>query len=41
VVSGQRLEDRPWFESWRSGSPFRFAEELEMDGWWGFAAAVD
>lgn len=39
VVSGQRLEDKPWFESWRAGSPFRFVRELEMDGWWGFAAA--
>jgi ribosomal protein L11 methyltransferase len=38
VVSGQRLEDKPWFESWRAGSPFRMALELEMDGWWGFAA---
>jgi ribosomal protein L11 methyltransferase len=40
VVSGQRREDKPYFEEWRTHSPFRIVAELEMDGWWGFAATV-
>jgi ribosomal protein L11 methyltransferase len=41
LVSGQRLEDKPHFLSWRETSPFRIVEEVDMDGWWGFAATVD
>jgi ribosomal protein L11 methylase PrmA len=40
LVSGQRLEDKPHFLDWQKGSPFRIEREVEMDGWWGFAAAV-
>jgi ribosomal protein L11 methyltransferase len=39
VVSGQRLEDKPHFLTWRETSPFRIVQEVEMDGWWGFAAS--
>jgi ribosomal protein L11 methyltransferase len=41
VVSGQRLEDKPHFLAWRESSPFRIVDEVEMDGWWGFAATID
>ncbi|MEO6098213.1 MAG: 50S ribosomal protein L11 methyltransferase [Fibrobacteria bacterium] len=41
LVSGQRLEDKQHFFAWRETSPFRIGEEVEMDGWWGFAATVD
>lgn len=41
LVSGQRLEDKPHFLAWREGSPFRIVHEVEMDGWWGFAASLD
>lgn len=41
LVSGQRLEDKPHFLAWRDASPFRIVREVEMDGWWGFAATVD
>ena len=41
LVSGQRLEDKPHFLEWQKGSPFRIVQEVEMDGWWGFAASVD
>ncbi|MDB5106962.1 MAG: ribosomal methyltransferase [Fibrobacteres bacterium] len=40
LVSGQRLEDKPHFLAWREGSPFRIVQEVEMDGWWGFAASL-
>ena len=40
VVSGQRLEDKSHFEAWRRGSPFSFAEEMEMGSWWGFTGTV-
>jgi ribosomal protein L11 methyltransferase len=40
VVSGQRLEDKPHFLAWRGTSPFRIVDEVEMDGWWGFAAGL-
>lgn len=40
VVSGQRLEDKPYFEAWRVESPFKIVSELEMDGWWGFSAIL-
>jgi ribosomal protein L11 methyltransferase len=40
VVSGQRLEDKPHFLAWRESSPFRIVHEVEMDGWWGFAARL-
>jgi ribosomal protein L11 methylase PrmA len=39
VVSGQRLEDKRHFLDWRGTSPFRIVQEVEMDGWWGFAAS--
>jgi ribosomal protein L11 methyltransferase len=39
LVSGQRLEDKPHFLAWQRHSPFRIVHEVEMDGWWGFAAA--
>ncbi|HKP96778.1 MAG TPA: 50S ribosomal protein L11 methyltransferase [Fibrobacteria bacterium] len=39
VVSGQRLEDKPHFLAWRGTSPFRILLEVEMEGWWGFAAS--
>ncbi|MEO7425556.1 MAG: 50S ribosomal protein L11 methyltransferase [Fibrobacteria bacterium] len=41
VVSGQRLEDKTHFLAWRETSPFRIVQETEMDGWWGFAGALD
>jgi len=41
VVSGQRLEDKPHFEAWRNVSPFRMVAELELNGWWGFAARLE
>jgi ribosomal protein L11 methylase PrmA len=41
VVSGQRSEDKPHFDAWRTLSPFRIVAELEINGWWGFAATVD
>ncbi len=41
LVSGQRDEDKPHFLTWRESSPFRIVHEEEMNGWWGFAAAVD
>lgn len=41
LVSGQRLEDKPHFLEWQKTSPFRIVQEVEMDGWWGFAATVD
>lgn len=41
LVSGQRLEDKPHFLEWQKGSPFRIVQEVEMDGWWGFAATVE
>ncbi len=41
VVSGQRLEDKPHFLVWRETAPFRIVHETEMDGWWGFAAALE
>lgn len=41
LVSGQRLEDKAHFLAWAEGSPFRILEEVEMDGWWGFAAGLD
>lgn len=41
LVSGQRLEDKAHFLAWRAASPFRIVEEVEMEGWWGFAATVD
>lgn len=41
LVSGQRLEDKPYFLAWQRHSPFRIVHEVEMDGWWGFAASVD
>ena len=40
LVSGQRLEDKPFFLAWRERSHFRIVAEVEMDGWWGFAASV-
>lgn len=40
VVSGQRLEDKPHFEAWRATSPFKIVAEVEMEGWWGFAAIL-
>ena len=40
LVSGQRLEDKPFFLSWQASSPFRIVAETEMDGWWGFAASL-
>ncbi len=39
LVSGQRLEDKPFFLAWRERAHFRIVAETEMDGWWGFAAA--
>ncbi|MDB5047656.1 MAG: prmA [Fibrobacteres bacterium] len=39
VVSGQRVEDKPHFLAWRENAPFRIVQEVEMDGWWGFAAS--
>jgi ribosomal protein L11 methyltransferase len=41
VVSGQRREDKPYFQAWQRQSPFRMAEERELDDWWGFAASVE
>jgi ribosomal protein L11 methylase PrmA len=41
LVSGQRLEDKPYFVTWQAGSPFRIVQEVEMDGWWGFAASLE
>lgn len=41
VVSGQRLEDRKYFDAWKLESPFQIMAELELDGWWGFSARVD
>jgi ribosomal protein L11 methyltransferase len=41
LVSGQRLEDKPHFLEWQKTSPFRIVQEVEMEGWWGFAAMVD
>jgi ribosomal protein L11 methyltransferase len=40
LVSGQRLEDKPHFLAWQQASPFRIVHEEQMDGWWGFAAAL-
>jgi len=40
LVSGQRLEDKPHFLDWQKGSPFRIVQEVEMEGWWGFAASL-
>lgn len=41
VVSGQRLEDKIYFENWQKTSPFKIVQELEINGWWGFAASVN
>ena len=41
LVSGQRLEDREHFLAWKSGTSFHIAEEVELNGWWGFAAQAD
>lgn len=41
LVSGQRLEDKPHFLTWREGSPFHIVHEVEMDGWWGFSASME
>ena len=41
VVSGQRLEDKQHFLAWRETAPFRIIDEVEMEGWWGFAAALE
>jgi ribosomal protein L11 methyltransferase len=40
VVSGQRAEDKAHFLQWQTQSPFHIAEEMILDGWWGFAARL-
>lgn len=41
VVSGQRLEDKTYFLEWQKTSAFRIVHELEINGWWGFAATLN
>jgi ribosomal protein L11 methyltransferase len=40
LISGQRAEDKAHFLEWRKESPFSFAKEITMDGWWGFAGLM-
>lgn len=40
LVSGQRLEDKPYFLAWQRQSPFRITAERSLDAWWGFAASL-
>jgi ribosomal protein L11 methylase PrmA len=40
ILSGQRREDRRYWEQWLAGTGAKVIREMEMDGWWGFAASV-